>query len=197
MNYSSLNSMWDVAHTPAHFSQLPEDDFLALLHKQFSPTDSNDHSPESILNQNPRQSPTSDDSSPSPPSNTDATSRRQSIHARPNDIDDASLKRKASSDDMQPGPSSKNQHTGLCISSPDFRVSHSLYQPTTQIQPKSPSRRGANQVAILWSVCPNNRPAKPSDRFRSRTNPVCSSARNRTEPPSVHSESARRSTSRM
>lgn len=120
MNYPSLNSMWDIAQAPSQFSQIPDDDFLALLHKQFSPTDSNDHSvsPQSV--QNLRQSPPSDDSSPSPPSNADATSRRQSIHVRPNDTDDAPLKRKASGDDMEPGPSSKNQHTGLSSSSPDL-----------------------------------------------------------------------------
>ncbi|KAG8220221.1 hypothetical protein J3R82DRAFT_1258 [Butyriboletus roseoflavus] len=113
MNYNSLNSLWDISQAPTQFSQLPDDDFLALLQKQFSPADPNDHShsvdPQSV--QDGRQSPTSDDSSPSPPSNTDTTSRRQSLLARANDTEDAPLKRKASSDDMEPGPSSKNQHT--------------------------------------------------------------------------------------
>ena len=98
MNFSSANSLWDLSQAPSQFSQLPDDDFLALIRKQFPPANNND-------------SPPSDDSSPSPPSNTDAASRRDSLIR--NDTEDAPLKRKASSDDMQPGPSSKNQHTGL------------------------------------------------------------------------------------
>ncbi|KAF8139783.1 hypothetical protein EV363DRAFT_1497757 [Boletus edulis] len=108
MNYSTMNSLWDISQGPSHFSQLPDDDFLALLQKQFATTDSPDHS---VNAQDQRQSPSSDDSSPSPPSNTDAASRRHSVNARSNDTDDAPLKRKASTDDMEPGPSSKNQHT--------------------------------------------------------------------------------------
>lgn len=115
MNYASLNSLWDISQPPSQLTHSSDDDFLAFLHKQFpqtDPTDPNDHTVDPLSVQEPRQSPPSDDSSPSPPSNTDAASRRQSLHVRANDTEDAPLKRKASSDDMEPGPSSKNQHTG-------------------------------------------------------------------------------------
>ena len=154
MNYSSLTSMWDIAQTPSQFSQLPDDDFLALLHKQFSPTDANDRSvnPQSV--QSERQSPQSDDSSPSPPSNTDSTSRRQSIHVRANDAEDATLKRKASIDDMEPGPSSKNQHTGLSAHSPDLCLCSPAVKPMTEIPTKNPNRRDANRPVTIRSVRP-------------------------------------------
>ncbi|KAG9310294.1 hypothetical protein JVU11DRAFT_9412 [Chiua virens] len=111
MNYSSLNSLWDISQAPSQFSQLPDNDFLALIQKQFPPTDPKDHSvnPQSVQNQ--PNTPSDDDSSPSPPDNTDTVSRPHSIHVRPNDTEDAPLKRKASSDDIEAGPSSKNQHT--------------------------------------------------------------------------------------
>ncbi|KAG6371509.1 hypothetical protein JVT61DRAFT_9213 [Boletus reticuloceps] len=135
MNYSTMNSLWDISQAPSHFSQLPDDDFLALLQKQFATTDSPDHS---VNTQDQRQSPSSDDSSPSPPSNTDAASRRHSVNARSNDTDDAPLKRKASADDMEPGPSSKNQHTGmshpLSISGPSFTSSADDSNPAKKSQ---------------------------------------------------------------
>ncbi|KAF9229815.1 hypothetical protein BS17DRAFT_724022 [Gyrodon lividus] len=123
MDYSSMNSLWDLAQAPSQFSQLPDDDFLALLQKQFpssiteaNSTDPNDGSvnPQSIQKQQiplPGLTPPSDDSSPSPPSNNDSGSRRQSVYSRGNDNEESALKRKASDDDMDPGPSSKNQHT--------------------------------------------------------------------------------------
>ncbi|KIJ59812.1 hypothetical protein HYDPIDRAFT_161884 [Hydnomerulius pinastri MD-312] len=124
MDYPSLNSLWDLAQAPSQFSQLPDDDFLALLQKQFptsitelNSTDPNDGSvnPQSIQKQQlplPGLTPPSDDSSPSPPSNNDSHSRRQSVYSRGNDNEEGpALKRKASDDDMDEGPSSKNQHT--------------------------------------------------------------------------------------
>lgn len=174
MNYTPLSSLWDISRAPSQFSQLPDDDFLALLHKQFPSTDPNDHTvnPESVHNL--RESPNSDDSSPSPPSNTDAASRRQSLHVRANDTEDAPLKRKASSDDMEPGPSSKNQHTGLSFPLPIS--THPLiprYQlTTTQTPPKSRSIRDVNRPVTLRSV-PFRPPAHVSHRSHSKTNPVC------------------------
>ncbi|KAI9566992.1 hypothetical protein HD554DRAFT_2111829 [Boletus coccyginus] len=112
MNYSTMNSHWDMSQTPAQFSQLPDDDFLALIQKQFASPGNGDHSvnPQGVHPR--RQSSPDDDSSPSPPSNPDAPSTRHSPLVRPSDAEDAPLKRKASSDDMdEPGPSSKNQHT--------------------------------------------------------------------------------------
>lgn len=109
MNYPSISSLWDIPQNPSQFSQLPDEDFLALLQKQFPHSDNTDP----LLPRTERQSPASDDSSPSPTSNPDATSSRpHSLHLRITDNDDASLKRKASSDDLEQGPSSKNQHTG-------------------------------------------------------------------------------------
>jgi AP-1-like factor len=123
MNYSTINSLWDLSQAPSQFSQLPDDDFLALLQKQFPSSitesngnDPNDRSvnPQSIQTQQiplPGLTPPSDDSSPSPPSNNDPGSRRQSVYSRANDNEESALKRKASDDNMDPGPSSKNQHT--------------------------------------------------------------------------------------
>jgi len=121
MNYPSMNSLWDISQTPAQFSQLPDDDFLALIQKQFASSGNSDRSvnPQSVHPR--RQSSPDDDSSPSPPSNADAASTRHSPLVRPNDAEDAPLKRKASSDEMdEPGPSSKNQHTGLSHPLPDL-----------------------------------------------------------------------------
>lgn len=163
MNYSSLNSLWDISQAPSQFSQLPDDDFLALLQKQFPPADPSDHShsvdPQSVLDR--RQSPPSDDSSPSPPSITDATSRRQSIHVRTNDTDDAPLKRKASSDDMEPGPSSKNQHTGLSFPTPDLPslITPSLADESNPAKKPQPSRRkSTGNSQVCPSLLPCHRP---------------------------------------
>ncbi|KAH7908207.1 hypothetical protein BJ138DRAFT_1128641 [Hygrophoropsis aurantiaca] len=118
----SLDSLWDLSQTPSQFSRLPDDDFLALLQKQYqnsiAPTNgSSQHepsvNPQTIQNLSlPGLSPSSDDSSPSPPSNNDSQSRRQSIYSRGNnDNEESGLKRKASDDTMDEGPSSKNAHT--------------------------------------------------------------------------------------
>lgn len=130
--FSGLNSVWDITPTPSQFSQLPDDDFLALLAKQFPQSishqqnksdDTHDASvdPQSITKY-PLSgiTPPSDDSSPSPPSNNaDPTSRRQSQTAFSRSVDNPThgdetpgLKRKASDNDLEEGPSSKNKHTG-------------------------------------------------------------------------------------
>ncbi|OBZ80026.1 hypothetical protein A0H81_00164 [Grifola frondosa] len=96
-----VHSFWDLSHQPATFSALPDDDFLAFLQKQF-----------------PAAPPSSDSSSPSPPSvqNDSTPSRRQSgvfnSSASPTaaDSEDPSLKRKASHDSMDEEPSHKNAH---------------------------------------------------------------------------------------
>lgn len=93
------------------FSQLPDEDFLALLQKEF-PNGSYDFSsinPQNILNYPlPTLTPPSEDSSPSPPStNNDSTSPTQAD----DDGVDQVLKRKASDEDLEEGPSQKNQHT--------------------------------------------------------------------------------------
>ncbi|KDQ30313.1 hypothetical protein PLEOSDRAFT_1111247 [Pleurotus ostreatus PC15] len=93
------------------FSQLPDEDFLALLQKEF-PNGSYDFSsinPQNILNYPlPTLTPPSEDSSPSPPStNNDSNSPTQAD----DEGADQALKRKASDEDLEEGPSQKNQHT--------------------------------------------------------------------------------------
>jgi AP-1-like transcription factor len=125
-SYPSVTPLWDFTQASA-VPQLPDDDFLALLQKQFP--SSNDGfmpgafeggiDPQSIQPYVfPGLSPPSDESSPSPPNiNNDSDSR--SISRRPRadtDGDDSLLKRKASDDSMDDdAPSQKNQHTGLFI----------------------------------------------------------------------------------
>ena len=124
MEFPSMNNFWDLSQTPSQFSQLADDDFLALLQKQYPNTlpeiNSNDPSgvdPQAIQKSPlPGLTPPSDESSPSPPSNNSidgSRSRRQSTFSRINDNDEPALKRKATDDAMQEGPSTKNQHTGL------------------------------------------------------------------------------------
>ena len=106
---------WDI--NASQFSQLPDDDFLALLQKQFPNTAEFNTSidPQTIQPFSLHGlSPPSDDS-PSPPSNNESDSRSQSSSTRPTaeaDGDDPLLKRKASHDSMEEEPSSKNPHTG-------------------------------------------------------------------------------------
>jgi AP-1-like transcription factor len=125
-SYPGVTPLWDLSHASS-FSQLPDDDFLALLQKQFP--NSNDGfmpggfdggiDPQSIQPFTlSGLSPPSDDSSPSPPGmNNDSDSRGTSRRPHAStDGDDAALKRKASDDSMDDeGPSQKNQHTGLFI----------------------------------------------------------------------------------
>jgi len=124
-SYPGVAPIWDLSQASS-FSQLPDDDFLALLQKQFP--NSNDGfmpggfdggiNPQSIQPfALPSLSPPSDDSSPSPPGMNDSDSRGTSMRPRADtDGDDAMLKRKASDDSMDDeGPNQKNQHTGLCI----------------------------------------------------------------------------------
>jgi len=128
---AEYSSIWDSTPTASQFSQLPDDDFLALLARQFpqpvshQPNQSEDThdasvNPQSIIQHPPPAiSPPSDDSSPSPLSNnTDPASRRQSQSTFSRPVDNAThgdetpiLKRKASDDDLEEGPSSKNKHT--------------------------------------------------------------------------------------
>lgn len=124
-SYPGVAPLWDLSQASS-FSQLPDDDFLALLQKQFP--NSNDGfmpggfdggiNPQTIQPfALPGFSPPSDDSSPSPPGMNDTDSRGTSMRPRADtDGEDPMLKRKASDDSMDDeGPSQKNQHTGLCI----------------------------------------------------------------------------------
>lgn len=124
--FAGLDNFWDLSQHPSTFSTLPEDDFLALLQKQFSSNNPFDLSapdgidPISITSLPiPNPTPPSTDSSPSPPSVSQepAMSRRQSgvfSHSPvgPDPSEDPSLKRKASDDGMDDEPTHKTVHTG-------------------------------------------------------------------------------------
>lgn len=109
-SYLDNTPLWDLSHA-SNFSQLEDNDFLALLQKQFpNGTVSQDPSyvdgvnPQNISRYSlPSMTPPSEDSSPSPPN----TTNEQGVE----DGGDPALKRKASDGDFEQGPSSKSQHT--------------------------------------------------------------------------------------
>lgn len=130
------NSLWDLSLPPS-LPALADDDFIALLQKQFGGNipglEANKQSSQAanINPQNlsrvpipkPVESPPSDDS-PSPPSATDATSSRSRRQSGVNfevgsssfsndlgDDEDSTLKRKASEEDLDDEPNPKSQHT--------------------------------------------------------------------------------------
>jgi AP-1-like transcription factor len=107
--------LWDLSQA-TNFAQLPDDDFLAMLQKQF-PTANNMNSmtgqfggmnginPQNVGNFPPGITPPSEDSSPSPDAQKD------------DGEDSGNLKRKANDgDDSDDGPSHKNHHTGNALS---------------------------------------------------------------------------------
>jgi len=114
-SYSPITPLWDLSQA-SNFSQLPDDDFLALLQKQFPSGNNgfdanfnNGINPQSISRYPlPSLTPPSEDSSPSPPSMNDSN---KSSPPDDRDDNDAALKRKASDEDLEEGPSQKNQHT--------------------------------------------------------------------------------------
>lgn len=127
--FPAIDSFWDMAQMGVtNFTQIPDDDFLALLQKQFPSVANADLStdttifdgidPQEVHNFPSNPSPVSSDSSPSPPStNNDASpSRRQSgVFNSPDNVadsDDPTLKRKASTESLDDEPSHKNAHTG-------------------------------------------------------------------------------------
>ena len=126
MDYNTP-SLWDFSRSPSGFNQLPDNDFLALLQKQFSNPDTSAPSPYPISHDGVDPSkitnlptpapppPLSDDSSPSPPSTTDhvSSSRRQSTNSTV-EQDAHELKRKASLDAME--DESPSQKSCMCCS---------------------------------------------------------------------------------
>ncbi|KAJ7037455.1 hypothetical protein C8F04DRAFT_412038 [Mycena alexandri] len=109
--YADSSPLWDLSQASS-FSQLPDDDFLALLQKQFPSSNTNPYAvdfgmgngvnPQTISRYSlPSLTPPSEDSSPSPP--------QQSGSKSPEDEHD--LKRKASDDSLDEEPSQKTQHT--------------------------------------------------------------------------------------
>ena len=95
--HHDVAQLWDFSH-PSNFSQLPEDDFIALLHKQYPPSSTSS----TISNHLVSPGPPSEDSSPSPPNS----------HNDPDDLHDSAPKRKASDGGLEDGgPNQKAQHT--------------------------------------------------------------------------------------
>ena len=122
--YPGVTPLWDLSQATT-FSQLPDDDFLALLQKQFpGSADFNTGVFQGGINPQeiqpfslPGLSPPSDDSSPSPQSGNqerDDGSRSRSRHRSGSQDDDPMLKRKASDDSLDEEPNQKNQHTCPC-----------------------------------------------------------------------------------
>jgi AP-1-like transcription factor len=112
MDYTTP-SLWDFTRSPSGLSQIQDNDFLALLQKQFNaepstpaayPISHDGVDPSKISNLPVPAPPTplSDESSPSPPSTTDhaSSSRRQSTNSTA-EQDGHELKRKASPDVME------------------------------------------------------------------------------------------------
>jgi AP-1-like factor len=108
-SFPDVTPIWDLSNP---YTQLPDDDFMTMLQKQFpQPTEpltfgglSDVVNPQSIERYSlPSITPPSEDSSPSPPN---------SHHdSHDHDDDNSAPKRKASVDDLQEGPSQKSQHT--------------------------------------------------------------------------------------
>ncbi|KAI4518470.1 hypothetical protein K525DRAFT_259548 [Schizophyllum commune Loenen D] len=119
----NMTPFWDLSQA-SQFSQLPDDDFLALLQKQFPAVggdlaanntfDRDSVNPRNVTSfPTPTFSPPSEESSPSPPSSSkDSTDGRNE-----EELGETPLKRKASQDDLDDqGPSHKTQHTAPATS---------------------------------------------------------------------------------
>ncbi|THH12169.1 hypothetical protein EW145_g176 [Phellinidium pouzarii] len=147
MESFNASTLWDISLPPS-LPALADDDFIALLQKQFgannaiSALDNKDDSAP-IANINPQSltclpptrlidSPPSEDSSPSPPSINDALSSKSRRHSgvyadasssrlSDDDDDDPTLKRKASEEDQDDEPSHKSQHTSGSKKNPGTR----------------------------------------------------------------------------
>lgn len=126
--FASTVPLWDLSQNT--YPTLPDDDFLALLQKEFPNTngtvdfsslvglenepsvDADSINPQSLTSApGGHTPPLTDDSSPSPPATThdaDGTSRRHSGSYADHD----GLKRKASDDDFDDGTSHKHPHGG-------------------------------------------------------------------------------------
>jgi len=110
-SYPEVTQLWDLSHN-SDLSQLQDNDFLALLQKQFPTSNdgglfmapySNVVNPQNISSYPlPSLTPPSEDSSPSP-SNSNQDNGND-------DNNDSALKRKASDEDLSDGPTQKSQH---------------------------------------------------------------------------------------
>ncbi|KNZ78210.1 AP-1-like transcription factor [Termitomyces sp. J132] len=106
--YVDNTPLWDLSQA-SNFSQLADDDFLAILQKQFPITQDagyvNGVNPQNITRLPlPTMTPPSEDSSPSPPNLNDSGGTEEQV--------DSAQKRKANEGDLDDeSPSSKTQHT--------------------------------------------------------------------------------------
>ncbi|KAF4623393.1 hypothetical protein D9613_001582 [Agrocybe pediades] len=112
--FPEVTPLWDLSQHP-DVNQLPDNDFLALLQKQF-PADHNDVlsymgpftdgvNPQNLSAYSlPSLTPPSEDSSPSPPNSSNQDHSNE-------DANDSMLKRKASDEDFSDEPTQKSQHT--------------------------------------------------------------------------------------
>lgn len=172
LSFADITPPWDLSQATT-FSQLADEEFLALLQKQFptstSPTltlssdfatsvDPNDVSRYSM----PSYNPPSEDSSPSPP--RDSQQRDDDMSA------ERDLKRKASiDDDLDEGPSSKAQHT--CKphgAKPPFRTSQRRAAASNKKGGASRRKSGGGPVSTLVGTYP-----VVCHSYNCRTTPVC------------------------
>jgi len=108
--YPDAPPLWGVPYTQS-LPQLPDEDFLTLLQKQFPNNNAafqggflDAVSPQNVSRYSfPSITPPSEDSSPSPPNINNDGGFEDGV--------DSALKRKASEDDEEGGPSQKSQHT--------------------------------------------------------------------------------------
>ncbi|KAK1229566.1 DNA-binding transcription factor yap1 [Marasmius sp. AFHP31] len=120
-SFPNSSPLFDLSQAST-FSQLPDDDFLALLQKQFPGSAQNNSlfsgynnaiNPQSLSQFTlPTMSPSSDNTSPSPPDTSKNPNNKQGSEEAEEAAMESALKRKASDDDFEEGPSQKNQHTG-------------------------------------------------------------------------------------
>jgi AP-1-like factor len=119
--FPDVAPLWDLSQASS-FSQLPDDDFLALLQKQFPSRNTGSTyntggfidgvNPQNISRYSlPSITPPSEDSSPSPPNINNDSGTQGLLHGDNDDPSDPALKRKASDENFDEGPSQKNQHT--------------------------------------------------------------------------------------
>ncbi|KAI0079065.1 hypothetical protein K474DRAFT_1592799 [Panus rudis PR-1116 ss-1] len=156
---------WDLVGQPNGFSTIADDDFLALLHKQFPGTIGNspkplDHPPDGVDPQSistfplPNPSPpSSDSSSPSPPSAGDTPSRPQSgVFNTPTSehpsLEESNLKRKASNEDMDSEPSHKSAHTSAfkTVSSSRRKSTGNPHQDEIRLLKRKEQNRAAQRA---------------------------------------------------
>lgn len=163
---SDYSGLWNMASTSSQLSQMPEDEFLALLQKQFqsvshevdTSTDSNkdgNNDPLSIT-QLPLSgvTPSADDSSPSPATNNAGSpSRRQSHSSYPHQGDNhaqgdetPALKRKASDDDLDEGHNSKMDESGAKKGQTSKRKSTGNTQDESRLLKRKEQNRAAQRA---------------------------------------------------